>query len=137
MQAEVAILRAMYRRVASASTDLPLEWVGRSFDVPENRRYVRVALLPAGTERVLIGSRAPQRLSGILQLTVMWGLENGEQPPMEVAGQLAELFPTDLRLVEGEYTIRIVRRPEIAAPVVEPSGMGVPVSVRYESWVSS
>lgn len=134
---ESIILDVLMTRMKSYSAH-PIAWPGEPFTPPADRKYVRVIFLPNTTRRVTIDSDGPSRHMGIFQPTVVWPIDKGELDPREVAGAIADLFPTDGRLVSGTVSVRVMGRPSVgrSLPDLRESGdLLTPVSVEYESYI--
>ena len=133
-QPEALVLEALLDRVKVIDF-LPVEWPNEPFSVPNDRKYVRVALRPNQTARFLIDSDGPHRHFGILQLTVVWPRDQGEREAREMAGRVASLFPADYKMKIGDVIVRSVKRPSVASSMPDGADLLTPVSVEYESYI--
>lgn len=116
------------------STDL-VSWPGYPFTPPNDRKFLRVQYLPNQTERVAVDSVAPHRHAGILQVTVVWPENSGFQQPLDIAGQVADFFAADTRMVYQDVIVRSTKRPTIAPSMTDGADLLTPVSIEYESYI--
>ena len=133
---EASIQAALFARATSLvlSPAHPVAWPNVNFTPPANRRNLRFTHMPNTTERTYIGSREPHLHQGILQIMVVAPLNSGEAGPRAIAAAVADHFPTDLRLTSGGVTVRITKRPDIAAALATDTELQIPVSIRYEAY---
>ena len=133
---ETSIQTALFARVVSLvlSPVHPVAWPNVNFTAPANKRYIRVAHLPNTTERLYIGSREPHQHQGILQVMVVAPLNSGEATPRAIAAAVADHFPADLRLVQDGVTVKITKRPDIAAALPTDTELQIPVSISYRAF---
>lgn len=131
MSIETDIMGALFARAATF-TALPIAWPNKQFDIPADGKYVSVFFIPNTTTRILIASDGPQRHIGILQLNVMWPLLADEEGARAVAGNLVELFSTDLKMIQNDVAVRVTKRPVASAMIVSDRNITIPVSVEYE-----
>lgn len=115
----------------------PISWPDEAFTPPNGNLpapYLRVTHMPNRTDRVLIGSAAPQRFQGILQVAVMSLLSQPMAVAIEHAGLVAAHFSTDLRLHYGNVSVRITKRPDVMRGFRDEDSARwmTPVSVPYE-----
>lgn len=111
------------RRLYSARLDtwakakgLPVAWENVLFDPPATT-YLRFFILPAGVDSLDLAGAHRQHV-GLAQATIVCPLGAG---PAEVEGlveELAELFPLNLRLTEGDLTVQIMT-PMSATPILQ------------------
>jgi hypothetical protein len=132
---ESLILESLLARLHEFDTNLPVQEPSVPFVPPDDRRYLRVQLLPGRTQRTLIPSDAEQLHVGILQVTVNWSTVHGEVAPRELAGQIASHFAVDQKLPAGDSFVRITQRPSVGPSLPDGADLLTPVSVFYESYI--
>lgn len=121
--------------VMALDIDLPIAWDGPNFDAAAaGQEYLRVKFVPNVANRQLIGSDDPHQYLGLLQISVYWPLGSFENVPREIAGRVAAYFPCDLKLTEGDVTVRITKRPDVTDLIVEKVAVQVPVTISWEAY---
>jgi len=133
---EGSILQALFARVSSLvlSPALPVAWPNVTFVPPANQKFLRVQFVPNINNRVLIDSDGPHQRLGLLQISVQWPKGLGEAQPRELAGKVAEHFPTDLRLTADGLQVRVTKAADVADLIVEDARIQIPVMVAWECW---
>lgn len=129
-------MTALFGRVATIPLvpALPIAWPNISFSKPADRKFLRVVFVPNTTDRMQINSDGPHRYQGLLQISVHWPAGQGESAPRTIASTIASHFPTDLRMVNGDVSVRITKRPHVADLITEDDGVQVPVLVEWECY---
>jgi len=130
---EAAILEALFARVATLDVGgLPISWPNLSFAPPDDGKFLRVAMIPNATDRLCIGSDDPHQHQGLLQVSVCWPIDKGEDAPREIAGQVAEHFPADLQL--GDLPVRVTQAPSVGPLMTETSRVQIPVTISWQAF---
>lgn len=132
---EAMILEALLLRVADIDFLPVAPLADDEFDVPNDRKYIRVMHRPNVTERMTIDSDGPHKYMGILQLTVVWPVGRGELEARNYAGRVASMFPADYKMRYGGIVVRSMKRPDVAASMPDGADLLTPVSVEYESYI--
>lgn len=133
-----SIARALFTRMTALVTDpvLAVAWPDVPFTPTTGTPYLAVSFLPNGNQRRFIGSSAPHRHIGIMQVDVMWPKGQGEIQPLKVAGQVAAHFPCDLALYQDGIRVRITKEPDIVGPLsIKDGWLTCPISIQFEAWV--
>lgn len=104
-----------------------------SYTPDPTKRYLRATWTPNQTQRQFIGSRAPHRRPGVLQIDVMGLATQGSGVAREVAGQVAAHFPTDLNLDFQGVRVRVMKAPSVGTVFVG-THVQVPTSVELEAF---
>jgi len=133
---EASIQATLFARAASLvlSPVHPVSWPNVAFTPPANKKYVRVTHFPNTTDRLYLGNSDPHRHQGILQLTVVAPLNSGESAAREIAGQVADHFPTGLTLHSGGVQVKITKRANTGSVVIDTTEIRIPVSIAYRSF---
>jgi hypothetical protein len=143
MSPENDIQNALFERVKGLSWPLDIEvvWPNRNFpgpdaqarDLPKPPRYLRVWPLPNRPDRLFIGSDAPHRRLGILQLSLFMPLNQGDIAK-PIADQIADHFATDTMLTRNGVSVRITSAPFIRNGRPEPAHWHTPIEIPYEAF---
>lgn len=130
---ETSTWLALKGRVASLvlSPALPIAWPNEAFSPPSGA-YLRATWVPNITRRILIGSAGPHQRLSLLQIDVFRPLDEPAAIALEIAGQVAAHFPTDLRMKSYDVTARVTEAPLVAQPIPNDTHLQVPVTVQIE-----
>lgn len=109
-------------------------WPNESYQPTAGAPYLKVEHIPNRTLRAFIGSSDPHHYRGILQIGVMTKLNQNVAVGLEVAGDVADHFPADLKLVAHGFTVRITSNPSVGLPQPQATHLMIPVSVEYDCW---
>lgn len=133
---EAKILEALlgHLKTFSLPAGYALDWPGIA-DAAPGERQIRVQHLPNRTSRPFISADDPSLHKGILQLTVVYPVNQGELGAREIAGTVADHFDVDTLMSYGGITVRSVKRPDVAPSMPTGSDLLTPVSVEYESYI--
>lgn len=132
MAIETTIMEALFERLKVMPDRLPIAWPNTNFTAPTTNRFLRVQFIPNQTERRFIGSNEPHLYYGLLQVSVMWGQNEGETLPRNAAAQIVSHFPTDLSLSRDGLSVRITKRPALADLMIDGSRVQIPVTIEWE-----
>ncbi|MFC3704477.1 phage tail terminator-like protein [Devosia honganensis] len=114
-------------------TDGPLPAGKQTYTPDPLTRYLRVTWTPNQTQRQFIGSNDPHRRPGVLQIDVFGTVSQGSARAIEVAGQVAQHFYTDLAMVFMGARVRVMKAPSIG-PVFVDTHLQVPVLIELETY---
>lgn len=145
---EVKIWMALKARVQSlpVPVNYPIDWPMEVFQKPQAggrpSPYIEVRHLPNTAVRRFIGSNDPHERLGLVQLTLCWPVADVDTAPgkthpdvlTQMAGLIAAHFPTDLRMVFQEVTVRVEKAADVAQPFRDEAYWRMPVSVRWQSF---
>lgn len=133
---ETAIWLALRGRVESLvlSPVYPVAWPNESYQPAAGVPYLKVEHIPNRTLRAFIGSDDPHHYRGILQIGVMTKLNQNVAVGLEVAGDIADHLPADLKLTAYGVTVRITAHPSVGLPQPQATHLMIPVSVEYDCW---
>src|SRR3546814_4961761 len=136
---EASIQAALFTRAASLVLNPvhPVAWPNVSFVPPANKKYLRVSHLPNTTDRLFVGNSDPHQHQGILQIMVCAPLNSGEAAARELAGLVANHFPTGLALHSGGVQVKITKRATIASALITTTELQIPVSIEYRAFTRS
>jgi hypothetical protein len=132
---ETAIWLALKGRVQTLplSPMPPISFPNESFKKP-NGTYLRVTHIPNMNRRILIGSAGPHHRLSLLQIDVFAPLNQNVAVAVEMAGQIAQHFPTDLRITAHGVTARVMQAPTVGQPMLDDTHVMVPVTIQVETF---
>lgn len=139
---ETKIFQAIKARVSSLPmvatyeivwADGPLPAGQQSYTPSPTQRYLRCTWTPNVTQRQFIGSNDPHRRPGVLQIDVMGLKTQASAVAREVAGQVAQHFPSDQPLDFQGVRARVNKAPSVFAPFIE-THVQVPVSIEITAF---
>ena len=116
-----------------------VHWPNEAFTKPQGGNplkllpYLRVTWVPNFNRRRFIASDAPHQRIGLMQVDVFYPLNKPVAEAVEIAGKIAEHFPTDLRL-GADGLVRITSAPSVGQPMPDDTHIQVPVTIEYEAW---
>ncbi len=116
------------------TTSLPLGLPNTAIQPPDSFKYITMNHMPNRTQRVAIGSLDQHRFLGIMQINVWWPNDDGEDEPRALAGDIADWFDADTRMVSGGLIVRSTQHPVVGASRPGQPAMMTPVSVMYECY---
>lgn len=131
---ETAIWLALRGRIETIPGAMPTAWPNEAFTPSAQAAYLRIDMIPNTTQRVFIGSTDPHRYRGILQIGVMARLNQNLAVGMEIAGDVADHFPADLRLTAHDVTVRVTSHPSLGPAQPQATHLMIPVSIEFEAW---
>ncbi|WP_371870947.1 phage tail terminator-like protein [Pelagibacterium lentulum] len=118
---------------------MPILWPARLKELPKEW-CLEITHLVNRPGRVFIGSDAPHQRLGILQIGLLTEINSKYDDQLsrltELAGNIADHFPTDLRMSYGGVSVRVTEAPEVATSFKDEkrSRIVTPVSVRWQAW---
>lgn len=132
---ETAVWLALRGRVEALalSPALPVAWPNEAFTPPAGP-YLKIEHVPNRTLRIFIPSTSPHHYRGILQIGVMTKLNQGVGYPTEIAGDIADHFPADLKLPAHGVMLRVTSHPSIGPAQPQATHLMIPVSIDYEAY---
>lgn len=132
---ETIILSALVDRMKTFTTALPVQLPDEPIDVPADRKFIELIYLPNDTERVTIDSDGRHRYYGIFQPTVHWPIAQGQLDPYRLAGEIADHFAADTKMIFDGASVRSMQRPTVERAVKEGPDLLVAVTVEYEAYI--
>jgi hypothetical protein len=132
---EEAIAGVLYARTVSLAVALqmPLSWPGFNFSKPASGAYLEGRHFPNTTIRRGMQSNGYHEHLGMLQVNVWHKAGTGEQTVRALAADVVAHFPCDLKLVDGDVTVRIMKRPEARELMTQDTGIMIPVMIDYQT----
>jgi hypothetical protein len=113
----------------------PAVWFdGPAYTPNANTPYIRAAWIPNSTNRIFLGSSDPHQRLSLLQLDFMAPKSWTGVQATQVAGQIAQHFPADLRMTFGDVICRVTAAPHVAAPMAGDVYLQCAVTVGVETW---
>jgi len=136
LQAIHGALASHLATFAAAQTPaLPVAYENRDFDPPEGV-YLREHLLPAEPAAAALGTDAPNRHRGILQVDVLGEAGQGSGPVSIIVDALTAHFKRGTKLPLGDSEIAIERA--YPGPAMQDNGRyRVPVNITFYAYVAN
>lgn len=117
---------------AAHSPVLPVAFENVFFTRPAlGTTYLRAFMLPNPTDSADVQG-VHRHYYGIYQVSIVAPLNGGPGAAETIAGELAALFPTNLRLT-STLTVQVMTPASDAPAIVEPDAYVVPVSFSYRA----
>jgi hypothetical protein len=129
------IIRRIYeQRLAAwaAPRGLRIAYQGVAFEPSDGETYLRTFTLPAGTDtQTLEGT--DRVYTGVLQISVVTPAGNGTGDAEGLIDDLDDLFPTYLRLQQGDFEVMVLTPVEPGPAIVDDTTLTVPASFQYRA----
>jgi hypothetical protein len=110
----------------SSNPDLPVSFVGLTFTVPNDQKYLELVYLPNnGSDRYWGNEKAYQ---GVFRFVLHWPL-GAPYPPMQLIASIAQYFDKTKNLNDS---VQIVYAPDLTPPIREGGEMLYPATMRYQ-----
>jgi len=129
------IIRRIYeQRLAAwaAPRGLRIAYQGVAFEPSDGETYLRTFTLPAGTDtQTLEGT--DRVYTGVLQISVVTPAGNGTGDAEGLIDDLDDLFPTYLRLQQGDFEVMVLTPVEPGPAIVDDTTLTVSASFQYRA----
>lgn len=113
---------------------LPVAFPNVPFSPPSDGKYFIPNFMPNTSDRLVIDPNGTHRVYGLLQVTVVWPLDDGEDRAYDKASEVEGLFPCDLQL--GTLPrVRITKAPDVAGVITQERSIYLPVTVEWETFI--
>lgn len=138
MMKEKAILAAMQAAdiaavAASIMPTLPIKAIGRTFNPPNDGRYLEIVHIPNNVLNEFWGRSKTYR--GLHRLILHWGLDDaGAYPAIDVIASIADYFSKDATYTSGGVSVKITEEPDLTGVIEAPPELLFPVTIRYASF---
>lgn len=129
-EAGIADALLTYLGTLTFSPAMPVAYPGVGFTPPAGT-YLDATLLPNRPINRGVADDSTTEFRGILQVTVVAPAGAGVVSVYETAGKIVEFFERTKRIIGNGFTIRIMGRPSVAAPLQEADRVRIPVSIDY------
>lgn len=129
------VIRSLFeQRLAAwaAARPISVAWENVAFTPPSGQTYLKAHLLPAETDSLDLAGAHRQYL-GSFQVSIVFpaGIGAGDAGTIEEA--LDDLFPVNLRLSQGDFTVQVVS-PCSSLPMIKESSLyTIPVRLNYQA----
>lgn len=118
---------------ASSMSSLPIKVIGRTFDPPNNGRWLEIVHIPNNVQNEFWSSGKTYR--GLHRLILHWGLDDaGAYPAMNVAQSIASYFTKDKTFQNGTVSVKVYEEPDLTGVIEQSPEMLFPVTIRYISF---
>ncbi|MDD1966189.1 DUF4128 domain-containing protein [Pseudomonas putida] len=129
------IIRRIYeQRLASwaGPRGLRIAYQGVAFEPADDETYLRAFTLPAGTNtQTLEGT--DRIYTGVFQISVVSPAGNGTGDAESLVYELDELFPTFLRLAQGDFEVMVLTPVEPGPAIEDSATLTVSASFQYRA----
>lgn len=118
---------------ASTMPTLPIKVLGRTFNQPNNGRYLEIVHIPNNVGGEFWGDGKTYR--GLFRLILHWGLDDaGVYQPMNVMASIASHFTKDSIFQNGDVSVKIYEEPDLTGVIEVAPETLYPVTIRYMSF---
>jgi hypothetical protein len=115
----------------AASKSLPIAWQNAAFVTPAGT-FIEAFLLPSTTVSADLAG-AHRSYTGTFQISIVAPVGTGMGSVEALAGEIAALFPVQLRLTSGAFAVQIASPASIAAALQASDYITLPVSFTYRA----
>lgn len=124
--------KAVTAAVAASSTaTLPVAYLGLTFEVPDDQKYLEIRFIPNNSGGDFWGEE--KNYQGLLNLILHWPIDNeGVYPPMDALASIVSYFNKGRVLTE----VLIEEAPDVKAALEKGSEMLYPCTIRYKCFRS-
>lgn len=132
---ERKILQALQEAVAPAiaasiAPTLPVKYLGRTFEIPDDGKWLEVIYIPNNvTDEFWDSGKTYQ---GLFRLILHWPLDDqGAYPPANTIMSISSGFAKGSQFTVEDATVTINDNPNLTGMIEEPPEMMFPMSIRY------
>lgn len=125
-----SLLQGRLNAFAAART-IPVAWENVGFTPPAGQ-YLKFHLLKAPTDSADLAG-AHREYSGVCQISVFVPKGKGPTEAETLAADLAEVFPLNVPLVSGSFSVQITSPCSEGPPITGDTHFMVPVSFTYRA----
>jgi hypothetical protein len=126
---EALVRIALETRLNAMAGGLTTAWENQDFTPTPDVAYQRAAILPAEPQPLSMTTLV--RLSGLLQVTLMYPQSSGPGAAQQQAELLRTWFPRALAMVAGGVVVQVERTPYVMQGSADGDRWALPVRVRY------
>jgi hypothetical protein len=129
------IIRRIYEQQLAAwaaPRGLRIAYQGVAFEPGDDETYLRAFTLPAGTDtQTLEGT--DRVYTGVFQISVVAPAGSGTGDAEGLVDDLDDLFPTFLRLQQGDFEVMVLTPVEPGPAIVDDTTLTVSASFQYRA----
>jgi hypothetical protein len=129
------IIRRIYEQQLAAwaaTRGMRIAYQGVAFEPGDDETYLRAFLLPAGTDTQTLEG-ADRVYTGVFQISIVSPAGNGTGDAEELVDDLDDLFPTFLRLQQGDFEVMVLTPVEPGPAIVDDTTLSVSASFQYRA----
>lgn len=116
---------------ASALSTLPIKYLGRTFTIPDDHKWLEIVHLPNNRLGDFWGNQKYYR--GTIRLILHWqNNDAGAYVPIELIGQIGSFFNKDKTLLFGQAVVKIYENADFSGPLEAGTETLFIVSIRYQ-----
>lgn len=133
---EQQILQALQTAVIAACAQstiptLPIKAIGRSFEPPNDQRYLEIVQIPNNITNEFWNESKTYR--GMLRLILHWPIDDqGAYPPIATLQSIVSYFAKGKSLINGNVSVKITENPDFMGQIQGSPDTIYAVSVRYQ-----
>lgn len=138
MMVEKDILRALQKATlaavaASTMPALQVKMIGRTFDPPDNGKWLEIVHIPNNVNNEFWGGGKTYR--GLFRLILHWGLnDEGAYEPLDVLASVCAHFVKGQDFQSGSVSVKIYDEPDLTGAIEQAPETLYPVTIRYMSY---
>lgn len=133
---EQVIAQALIDRLQALALSpvLPIAYPNRTFEPPEDDKFLRCHILHGETFAYSIEGTGSNRHYGVFQIDVNWRENEGVMKPLAVADQIIAQFRRATKITSNDVCIQITQSPYVGPLMHDDGRAKVPVSVPYTAF---
>lgn len=115
---------------ASIMPTLPIAIKGRTFETPDDGKWLEMVKVPNNVIGEHWGSEKTYR--GLWRLLLHWGIDDaGVYPPLDVIASISGYFAKGSTFSSGAASVKIYEEPDLTGEIEAPPELIFPVTIRY------
>lgn len=138
MMVEREIIEALQKATtaavaASTRPTLPVKYLGITFEIPNDHKYLEIVHIPNNVDNEFWGSEKTYR--GLFRLLLHWPIDGaGVYPPTSLMKSISSHFTKGSRFTAGGVSVKIYEEPDLTGMIEQPPELLFPVTIRYMSF---
>ena len=117
---------------AARSPVLPIAWENVDYTPTTNSTYLRAFVLRGDTGSEDLAGSLRNRV-GVMQVNIIMPTGSGAGASESIAAELEALFPNNLRLTSGTFSVQVITPARVRSGFVSDDNWIVPVDFEYRS----
>lgn len=119
--------------VASDNPDLPVKMIGRTFEIPNDQKYLEFVHIPNDPNDRFWGDE--KLYQGIVRLILHWPNDDkGAYDPIDVVTSVGSYFTKTRKLIQETITLNIYQQPKFTGALEGGKDTLYPLSMAYRSF---
>jgi hypothetical protein len=135
MMIEKAILSALQKATtaavaASTMPTLPVKYIGRIFDIPNDGQYLEIVHIPNNVIGEFWAEGKTYR--GLFRLILHWQIDDaGAYSSLDVLASITSYFPIGAVFQSDGVSVKVYQEPDLTSVIEDAPEMLYPVTIRY------